>query len=401
MRADLQAAHLSAKRRWPPVLLVAVLIVVTTVALWKADVRTENRLPVGGHDFIAYWSAYDVSIHGGNPYDADVLADAQRSIPSQEDRTEAQRYWNPPWSLVLLAPVLALPFDVATALWFSLTMLGGVLAVVLAWRLFVPSVEAPPPLALAGSLLFLPFVESLQLGQMTVLVTVLVLGGFLALREGHEVAAGALLALTIVKPQAAFLALAVVALHLVATRRWITIRTGALTAVVVVALSWFLHPAAWDGWDVGRGSPTHWHSATVAAWLRSWLPGDGAPSRWPLVAVPVLTLMALLAWAWPRREEMRWEELPTVLAVSVLMAPFAWLADSVLLFPIQVVVMGAVVQGRRRARVGLAAVAGSQVAVLAVRSLEDTGQHHLVLVPLSFLAIALCMPASWVATAGK
>ena len=371
------------------VLMAIVLLSCGIFLLWKADVRADTGLPAGGQDFIAYWSAQDVAADGDDPYDEPTLRRSQRSIEGQDGRTEAQRFWNPPWALLVLLPVVALPFELATAAWLVLNLLGGIVAVVLAWRLLVEA-DQPPPLALGACLLFVPFIESVKLGQLTVLVTVLVLGGLLALETRKDALAGVLLGLVVIKPQAVLVVGAVLALHVIGTRRWTVLRAALATTTVLLVLSRLVHPSVWAGWSPLGGSPTHWHSATVAGWVRAWFhAGGGPPPDWPLIAVPLLGIAAVTPWAWRRRGEIQWRVVPTLLALSVCVAPFAWLADSMLALPVQVAAVGALVLRRPRGAVLVAAVLAVQAFALVVRSMPGVGQHHMVIVPLGLLAVSL------------
>ena len=371
-------------------------VVAATALLVRLDVRAGTGLPVGGHDFVAYWSAGEVAAEGGDPYDEPTLQRVQEEIHPRYEHGP-QRYWNPPWALVLLAPVLGFSFEVSTALWLVLSLLAGVGCVVVSWRLFVEDSWAIPPVALAVALAFHPFIEALALGQMSVLVTLAVLAGMLALREGRDAAAGALLALAVVKPQVGLLVGVVIAVHLIAAQRWRVLTSGALTAAALVLASRALHPSVWAGWDPAGGSPTHWHSATITGWLRATLQPDGGdPPTWPLVVVPAAAVLVTGLWALRHRDLIRWPAIPVLLVLSVLVAPYAWLADSTLIWPVSVVVLGAVVHGRPGARWRLGALEAVQVIALVALSLEGSAQHHQIVLPALMLLLAWSLPAGWV-----
>ena len=102
------------------------------------------------------------------------------------------------------------------------------------WELFAGEDGPVPPVALAGSLLFLPFLEMLVIGQLGALVAALVMGALLALRRDRIIVAGVLLGLWSLKPQTLLLLTLVLGVHLLATRRW---RVLAVTASTVVLLT--------------------------------------------------------------------------------------------------------------------------------------------------------------------
>src|SRR5690606_2297918 len=125
--------------------------------------------------------------------------------------------------------------------------------------------------------------------------------------------------------------------------------------------------SVWGGWDPLQGSPTHWHSATVAGWLRSWL--GGAP-RWPMLVVPAAAVIWAVWLGWIHRHRVPFDVMPGLLAASVLLTPYAWGYDSVLLLPIHVLAVGAYVQGRPHGRAALLAAIGIQLAALVVREMS-------------------------------
>ncbi len=364
-----------------------VVCILASLGIWRLDLRADTGLPVGGQDFIAYWSAYDVVGNGGNPYDAETLRLSQVEQHARYDTT-AQRYWNPPWALLVLAPVVSLPFALASSVWLVLSIMAAIAAVTFSWWLFVSEDRTPlRPLVLGVSLLFVPLLECIRLGQMGAAVAAVVLGGLVALRSRRDVLAGVLFGLTTVKPQAAFIVLFVVGIHALATRRWAVITAGTATVALLVASSRLLLPSAWNGWNVGQVSPIHWHSSTIAGWLRWLLATGGQVPTWPLFVVPLVGLLAITPWALRHRHSIAWPAIPALLAMSLLTAPYSWLADAVVLLPVQVVIVGAI--ARRRANApgvafGLLAV---QALSLVVRNLPGTGLQHQIVVPVGLLCV--------------
>lgn len=365
------------------------LCALSSLVIWRLDFRADTGVAIGGHDFIAYWSAYDVTTEGGNPYAEDDLKVSQaREHPRYE--AGAQRYWNPPWALLVLAPILELPFELATSVWLVVTVMSAVLVVTTSWRLFGPGDGMPiPPLVIGVSLLFVPLLECIKLGQMGASVAAVALSGLAALRAGRDRLAGVLLGLMIVKPQAVVLFLFVLGIHVLSTRRWEVVRAAVVTVVAVVGSSVLLLPSAWAGWDLSEASPTHWHSGTVAGWLRAFADRGGDAPTWPLIAVPLVALAAALPWALRHRRSVPLSAVPALLAFSILAAPYAWNSDAVLVLPIQVAVIAAVLRREHGARVLGLAVVATQVITVVVRSLPSTGQQHQIVLPIGLLVVAL------------
>jgi hypothetical protein len=74
-----------------------------------------------GKDFLEYWAAGWLNLHGENPYDPAKLLDAQRIADPHRDH--AVMMWNPPPSLALYMPVAALPATWARLLWVCAQLL--------------------------------------------------------------------------------------------------------------------------------------------------------------------------------------------------------------------------------------------------------------------------------------
>lgn len=368
--------------RWSVVVLGLALL--TALVWWANSGSTDD--PIGSEDFIAYWSAFEVAAGGDDPYDPGSLSVVQDEI-ELEALTETQRFWNPPWLLVLLAPVLALPFDVAVALWFALGLAAMAGAALLGWRLFGPSDRPLPPLALAGAVFFIPTLESLRLGQMSAALAVVVLSGLFALRGQRDLLAGILFGLVATKPQTMLLVLIVIGVHVIWTRRWAVVAGAVATVLALATASWVFFPTAVRAWNPVSGAPTHWRTATLAGWLRVGLERAGDAPTWPLVAVPLVALMATVPWAFKWRRAARWHVLPALLIMSFLIAPYGWIFDLAVLGVIQAVVLGYLLLGERRAAPLVGGFVVLQIAGLWWRSLPWTEQQHMVVFALAMLVL--------------
>ncbi|WP_436795777.1 glycosyltransferase family 87 protein [Actinospongicola halichondriae] len=372
-------------RRSVSIGLVFAAIVLASFGLWKADVRADTGLPLGAHDFIQHSAAFDVAMDGENPYDEPTLRAAENRLFPRYNG-EAQRFWYPPWILVFLAPVIALPFEVASAAWIVLTFAGAVGVVLVSWRLVRPDGGAPPPLVIGLALVFVPLIECLLLGQMGVMLALFMIGGLLALREGRDGVAGVLLALTMMRPQMVVLPLIVVGVHVISTGRWQVVRSSLATVGAVLVSSAIAFPSVWANWDPFGGSPTHFRTPTIATWVRLALESDASAPTWPLVVVPALAVVALVPWAYRRRNAISWQAMPLVLGISVVVSPYAWVYDSMLLMPIHVALVAGMLGGSVERLLAVGAI-GLQLAALVVRSFPSSAHEHQIIVPLGLLLL--------------
>ena len=209
----------------------------------RATLDTEPLYP----DLFGLWTfgSYVLGHEPASIYDQARLAAYQHGL-GLPNESGLFPFPYPPWILLLLAPLGALPYPAMALLW----RLGGFVLMALAtaaWRW-------PRPLRLL--LLLAPSTAvSVVVGQNGFLSAALMLGG-LRLLPTHPIAAGALLATLGYKPQ---LALLVPAL-LVFGRHWRALATATATAalltlVSVAAFGWAMWPA-WLGAlrDVGAAT---------------------------------------------------------------------------------------------------------------------------------------------------
>jgi hypothetical protein len=249
-----------------------------------------------------------------------------------------QAFFNPPWALGLLAPVLALPFTWAVAAWIVVNLVLGVACGWLTWRLYAGPTARPPFAWLAVGLLYLPFLECVRIGQLSVLIGAAMLGALVALREERDATAGLLLAVVAVKPHTMLLLLLALLVHVLVTKRWRLACWSCAGTTILVVSSAAVAPGAWTAFLAGNGAaPTYWHSATLVGWFRYLLPG--AP-LWPMLVIPATALAVMAPAAFAMRWKLRWEWIPFVLGVSYLAAPHGSIYDLTVLMGLGVLAMG-------------------------------------------------------------
>jgi hypothetical protein len=188
--------------------LVAAIIVTYLVLAHCVYQTFTSRVP-SGNDFYPRWMGTRAFImEGRDPYSAEVTLDIQRGLygrPAREDEDQVA-FAYPLYVSFLVLPFALLPYPLAQAFWSSALILAviGTLIMILRtldWR--------PSPLGLVGlalwAVLFYPTARSIILGQISIVVLALVALALWALKQGHNVLAGSLLALSTIKPQLVFL----------------------------------------------------------------------------------------------------------------------------------------------------------------------------------------------------
>lgn len=379
-------------------LLVAVVCVFVAYGLASSGV---TRLSLGGpgtRDFVQYWGAWALLRRGENPYDGVSI----RALQQELGTVEADTTWNPPWTPVLLSPVLGLPFEQSAALWFLCQLLGA-----LCLSVFIPIAVGRPemPTVLSGLIVlsFLPVLDSLYWGQLAVLLT---LGATMFLyfeRRGEMFAAGVSLVPLTMKPH--FLIFMLPAgvlwwLRLSSRNRW---RFGlgflgsmAMLGGVVVALA----PQAPALWVAALMSPRSvmgavptvaWKTATVTTWLRIFLTDSaaGAPV-WPMIVLPSLTFVGLSGYYFYSRPTISWRStLPVLIGISLTAGSYGWLYDQSILVIGLVTVVADALQWKDKGarRIALSLVALIELVALTQSCAGYNQQHLYAWIPVAVLSL--------------
>ncbi|HVK15850.1 MAG TPA: glycosyltransferase family 87 protein [Fimbriiglobus sp.] len=280
-------------------------------------------------DFVEYWAAGRLCLHGENPYSPELLLPLEQA--AGRDTDEAVMMWNPPWTLPVVMPVGALPPRVAQLAWLFLGLAAfGASAALHGWAYVDRASLRWVPWAVTFS--FLPTYLVLQAGQIGPL---LVFGAALfawAVRTDRPFLAGAATVLLAIKPHLVVLLWLAILADAVCNRRWRMLAGGLVAGLAVAALPLAFEPGVYSHYLAAMRDhpPAQWVSLTLGTLLRLAF-GEG---RFWLQFVPVLVGVGWLAARW-RAHGRDWdwgEQLPWLLVVSFVTAPYgAWHFDLVLL----------------------------------------------------------------------
>ena len=225
-----------------PFVLIVGLLLVTLAPL---DLPT-----FGERDFLKYWASTHLLITGGNPYDSVALRDLEHSLrPELIPKYDVVEVWNPPWLLLILSPLGLLPFDIAKVVWVFCNVFLISLALGIVWQwLASPSDHRGFAAALAAGFLYAETLSLIQMGQITTLVLLGMLITIGCLRSEpnlkRDVLAGAALLLTALKPHLVYLAVLLIFIGVIRSRRWGVFAGLAGAGVISVIIVWFIFP----GW---------------------------------------------------------------------------------------------------------------------------------------------------------
>jgi len=167
--------------------------------LWAGNYLSDNF----HNDFTFYYAAALLGLQHGWPHLYDLKLQQAELDAIQSHITVAQlaRYVSPPPLAWLVVPFTVLPYRAAYWLWSAVL----VAALALAWYWAAPGRGRVRLILLVAAAGWLPVLYGLQLGQPALLVAAAVAACAALARRNRDVAAGAVLALIVVKPQLALL----------------------------------------------------------------------------------------------------------------------------------------------------------------------------------------------------
>jgi hypothetical protein len=306
-----------------------------------------------GQDFRAFFAAATVVAHHGDPYNWPSLAateyqlyDApQRLVPGDPAYYEFLAFPEGPWLAYALAPLAALPWQVAYALY---AVLLGLVLLAASFATFTLLSWSRRRAALAAGCTLLCAVGFINLfmGQVSVIVFGALIAAWLLARRQRPWLAGAVLAVAWVKPNIGLpLALVVALLEPLVARRVISgfvVASAAAFGLMATVMGW--HFLEWPlqvprMWQAVQGLQPD--MASVESFFYPGLTG------WIKTAALLVTLVAAVgygAWAIRRAPNAHTRGL-TLLIVWLFALPFVQSYDLVLLLPAVAVLLGPRLEG--------------------------------------------------------
>lgn len=279
-------------------LLVAA-VVGLMAGLTVANYRFAETNP-GGNDFIPRWLGTQMLLDDGqNPYGEQTTMTIQQFIygrPALPNEDQVLFVY-PLYSAALFAPfALVGDYVLARALWMTaleVALIGlALVSIRLAeWR---PSLSVLTMVLLFG-LVWYHSVRPLINGNASILVSLFIALALYLIYTGHDVAAGALLALSTIKPQAIILLLPLLLAWAFSRRRYRIIVSTLASLAALFLLAAAFEPS-WLSQNINQivAYPSYTEAGTPGAIFEHWYPAGG---RWPGIALTIL-LAGLLFWQW-------------------------------------------------------------------------------------------------------
>lgn len=383
-----------------------ILLALCSLAVACTLVAKYFSLPLGATgtvDFVQYWASWRAMLHGEDCYNGHVIYEIQSRLTSAPP--PALLSWNPPWTFVLLSPLLALSFEQSAALWMFVEILLLCFIVSVVPHTF----KLPPLRPLTGALVaatFFPVINSMYWGQLGILLAASVASFMYFQRKEMPFWAGISLLPLTTKPHLFLLFIPPGIAWVMQSRRkerfrfllgsigGFSILAAITLAVAPTSISSWVHHYSPDAIEEAGAHSFHfkyWKTATLATWIRIAISSFTQQLPiWPLVAFPLVGLLASAVYFLRYRTTIAWTTVtPSLLCLSLLMSSYGWAYDQSILLICQIVVICRTrYYSSYYARLGMLIAAFSvQVLALLFSSYFDAPQHYYAWIPLAILSL--------------
>lgn len=277
-------------------------------------------------DYLQYWSAEQLLVHGGNPYDTDATLKLERSVGFKENSPLITL--SPPVAFFFAIPLGWVDANTGLRIWL-LVLLVCLLASV--WLVWLWEGRPGTRYDLIG-IFFPPVLRCILAGQIGVYF-LLEIALFLYLQKSRPFWAGAALVFCSLKPQLFLPCFLVLVLWSLSSRSF-RILAGFFAALAIsCALTLSLDRHIWLQYvHLARTTGImNEFLPTLGVWLR-FLIRPGA--KW-IEFLPEAAGSVWAAWYfWTRRSRWDWTDQGLlVLVVSVACSPYSWYTDQAILLP--------------------------------------------------------------------
>jgi hypothetical protein len=280
---------------------------------------------IGSHtntnDYVEYWSAGQLFVHGANPYSEPLIyaLEKSRGLTAAEPLVML----NPPWALFMVAPLGFFPALGSLVVWVMATA-GSIVASILVLRV--------PPQYRTLAFLFAPVLATLNMEQSS---PFLLLGFclFLRLQRTRPFLAGASLLLMAIKPHLFLVFWSILLVDCIYKRRFAVLAGLATALACSSAFATLISPHIWLNYFTLMHKVALDQHAFIS--LPALLQAFIAPkARW-LTLVPVsFAILWGIGFYWVKRAVWDWRrDAMSVIMAAILTSPYGWISDEVVLLP--------------------------------------------------------------------
>jgi len=338
-------------RKYPRVWLIIALIILAFLCILIAS-RLVNSMNYHhtDNDFFTFWLAGHLVTIGQSPYDSAQWIQGYQKFGMEVVPNNAFLYPLP--LAFFFAPLGWLSFQTAYISW--VTILQFLILISLA-LLFNEVSSAHSKLLfifiLAGVILFRPVTLTLTQGQVSGLFLIVLAGTISIWKKGNWFWGGFLVGLTILKPNLGLIIIGLLAVWLIVRKHWYGL-IGIIASGFLLVVSGLIYQPNWvaEYWSVGSnklaqtfgGSPTVWGFSAMVC-------HNHISCVLPFGGIAALLLVAGLLFVFIRQKNLETVKVVALtVAVTLLITPYTWTYDQLLLIiPITLIVLALDKTGRR------------------------------------------------------
>ena len=343
---ELRFIHLKTSHNFLVSVVVVALVGLALVGLTWINYRYSVQNP-GGSDFLPRWvGTRQFLMKAQSPYSDATTQEIQQRFYGRPARSNEDQvlFVYPFYSIFIFGPfALINDYNMARAVWMTVLECSIILIAAASISL---SLWKPSPFMLLVLLIFSALwyygIRALINANASILIGLLVVGAFLAIRAGQDSWAGLLLALATIKPQVVILLVLFVLLWSISEGRWLLFWSFLGNLALMIAITSLLIPDwIWQNLRQVMSYPGYTLPGTPGAIFIQWLPGVGKQLGWALTIF--LTTTLLWEWRLARKQGFNWFLWTAylTLVITTMIGIRTATENYVLLFPALVLVFSA------------------------------------------------------------
>ncbi len=316
------------------VALWVLLIVSLFVLIRIAPILTKPEI-IPSDDFVRYWAGGRLNLQGENPYDPRKIERLQIEAGDFISGQNANSIMlNPPWAISLIMPFGLFNYSISRLAWLITSTFLILISAHLLWRIYSHNPKHQW-LVLLIVFIFAPTISVLEKGQITALI-LLGITGFLyyTVIDRNDWLAGMFLALASIKPQMIVLFWVVLLFWIIQQRRWLILISTTITVLSLILFAMIFNPHIIQQYFgmLQTYRISDWAVPTIGSYLRFFWFGT---QRFWLQFLPAVLGGVWLIYYWYRyHKTWNWlDQLPIILLVSMVVSPYSWTYDLVILIP--------------------------------------------------------------------
>ena len=302
-------------------LLLCLVLLIRSIEIFKIN------------DFIEYWSAIRSILHGGNAYNPTELLLIQKQVGYTN--SQPLMMYNPPWTLTLLLFLGLFDPPSGQLVWLILNITLIFFCVIKLWKIYAgQSTQYLLPLLYAFS--FVSTILALVLGQITPFILFgLVYFVMIISNPKYDILAGFCLILISIKPQLTIIFWFALLLWIINQRRWLILVSFVVLLIILSGIISLFNPQIIPQYIEMLQSHQIgvWENPTIGSYLRFFSLMN--ETFW-VHFVPTVIGGIWFVYYWSKKyKNWKWaDEIPILLLVSMVVTPFAWTYDYVILLPV-------------------------------------------------------------------